>query len=292
MATGRFGKLDVHLEHGGAGRAIDICVSDRSLPLCWPQSQLSRHSLHGYENAHFYREPPSKRAFSHMNESLRGKTIVFDLDGTLVDTAPDLAAATNYVTAQVGAEPLEARSIRPFISFGARWMIVEALKKNTITLDDNEVDQLLETFLTYYRKNIAVHSRPYPGAVDALDALRARGAVLAVCTNKREALSLALLGALGLTEKFRAVIGRDTLDVFKPHPGHILGTVERAGGDARHAVMVGDSANDIAAAKAAGVPSIAVEFGYSSGPAADLGADALIQSYDQLVAAVEGLWSQ
>ena len=224
-----------------------------------------------------------------MSEPLRGTTVVFDLDGTLVDTAPDLAAATNHVIRDMGAAPLAAEDIRPYVSFGARWMIVEALETNQIKMNDGDVDRLLTSFLSYYRDNIAHDSRPYPGVVKALDALTSKGALLAVCTNKREELSRALLAQLGLLERFRAVVGRDTLDVFKPHPGHILGTIKRAGGSAQRAIMVGDSANDIDAANAAGVPSIAVSFGYSTCAPSQLGAHALIDSYDELVARVEQL---
>ena len=227
-----------------------------------------------------------------MNHHLRGATIVFDLDGTLVDTAPDLAAATNHVITTVGGSPMSVHDIRPFISFGARWMIVEALKKNRIKSDDHMVDDLLTAFLVFYRQNIAVDSRPYDGAEQALDTLATQGARLAVCTNKREELSRRLLRELGLLERFDAVVGRDTLDVFKPHPGHILGTIERAGGVTDQAIMVGDSANDIDAANAAQIPSIAVSYGYSSTPPKDLGAHCVIDSFAELMPAIVRLRSR
>lgn len=217
---------------------------------------------------------------------MRDLTLVFDLDGTLVDTAPDLIHATNHALLTLGHPPVTGETVRPWISFGARRMIEEALVSLGDSRTDPEIDTALERFLEHYADNIAVDSRPFPGTVAALDRFAARGARLAVCTNKRELLSVSLLDQLRLTAKFAGLAGRDTFPVSKPHPDHLLGAIQLAGGDARRAIMIGDSEVDIATAKAAGVPVVAVTFGYTSVPVADLEPDAIIDHYDELDAAV------
>lgn len=214
---------------------------------------------------------------------LRDSTIVFDLDGTLIDTAPDLVGATNHALHHIGLAPRAAAELRPWISFGARRMITEALLASSHAADEPEIDRLLALFLGWYEANIARESQPFPGVLDALDALAQRGARLAICTNKREGLTLRLLAELGLTGRFDTIVGRDTLPVSKPHPGHLLGTIERAGGVPQRAVMIGDSEVDIATARAAGVPVVAVTFGYSQMPVADLAPDVLLDDYAMLV---------
>jgi phosphoglycolate phosphatase len=214
-------------------------------------------------------------------------TIVFDLDGTLVDTAPDLVDAMNHALARLRLAPLSDDVVRPWISFGARRMLIEALALHGRQLPEGDVDRLLEDFLTYYEANIAKRSRPFPGVVEAIDALRERGARLAVCTNKREALSLCLLEALALKNRFAAIAGRDTFPVCKPHPDHLLGAIRLASGDRNRAVMIGDSAVDVATAKAARIPVVLVSFGYTDVPAEELGADALIECHTGLIAALE-----
>lgn len=214
---------------------------------------------------------------------LRDSTIVFDLDGTLVDTAPDLVGATNHALGDLGLAPRPAAELKPWISFGARRMITEALLTSTHLADETEVDRLLALFLGWYEANIARESRPFPGVLDALDALAQRGARLAICTNKREALTLRLLTELGIAGRFDAIVGRDTLAVSKPHPGHLLGTIARAGGAPQQAVMIGDSEVDIATARAARVPVVAVTFGYSQSPVAELAPDVLLDDYAMLV---------
>jgi phosphoglycolate phosphatase len=176
---------------------------------------------------------------------LKDATIVFDLDGTLVDSAPDLTNALNNALARHGHAPVAAEIIRGAVGRGARIMIETALAMAGI--EDN-VDQMLAAFLTHYEANIAAESRPFPGAVDVLERLAERGARLAVPTNKRENLSRRLLEELGLSGHFAAVAGRDTLPVSKPDPGHLTGTIELAGGDPSRALMIGDSEFDLAAA--------------------------------------------
>ncbi len=219
-------------------------------------------------------------------------TIAFDLDGTLVETAPDLIRATNHALGIAGVAPVAGQLIRPSISFGARAMIVEALRIARSPLSDAEIDKLHAHFLDYYATNIATGSHAYPGLVTALDALSGRGTKLVVCTNKQEHLSRQLLDALGLTRHFRAIAGRDTLPVFKPDPGHLTGAIRMAGGDPGNAVMVGDSGTDIKTARAAGIPVIGVPFGYTDVPIRDLDPDIVIEHYDELLPAVEQLTSR
>jgi len=223
--------------------------------------------------------------------SMRDVIVVFDLDGTLIDTAPDLVHAANHVLASEGLSPLAPAAIKPWISFGARKMIEEGLAVHGITPKETHVEALLRRFLTYYAENIAIESRPFPGAAECLDALAAEGALLAICTNKREALSRQLLDALALTRSFHAIVGRDTLPVCKPHPGHLTGTVALAGGEGRRAVLVGDSETDVLTARAAKLPIIGVTFGYTDVAMRELGPDAVVDSYGELRVALDHILS-
>jgi phosphoglycolate phosphatase len=216
-------------------------------------------------------------------------TLVFDLDGTLVDTAPDLIAATNHALSDLGLGPVAGSTIRPHIGRGARHMIVEGLRQSGTTLSDAEVERLLARFLVYYEANIAVESRPFAGAVGALTKFRDAGARLAVCTNKREDLSRTLLRALEIDHFFAGLAGRDTFPVSKPDPGHFTGAVRLAGGEPARAIMIGDTTVDVATAKAARVPVIACSFGYCDVPATALDADAVIDHFDELEAAIASL---
>jgi phosphoglycolate phosphatase len=220
---------------------------------------------------------------------MRDLTVIFDLDGTLVDTAPDLIAAANHALSDIGLEPVPGFVLAPAIALGARFMIMDGLKHTGRQLPDAEVDRLLKLFLDYYLANIANESRPYPGAVDALTTLKAQGARLGICTNKRSHLSNALIGALGLDDLVHAVVGRDSVKKSKPHPEHLTETIRLAGGDVKRAIMIGDTAVDVATARAAGVPVIGVPFGYSDRPMAELGPDAVVTHYDQLLPAIESL---
>jgi phosphoglycolate phosphatase len=216
-------------------------------------------------------------------------TVVFDLDGTLVDTAPDLSNAANHVLDGVGLGPVPGTVLRPFISFGSRRMILEGLAFHGHRLQDAEIDRMWQVFLAHYAENIAVDSRPFPRAVDAIEHLERGGARLAVCTNKLEGLSRRLLGTLDLLDRFRAICGRDTFPVCKPHPDHLRGAIAKAGGDPGRAVMIGDSDTDVDTARAAGIPIIGVSFGYTERPMSDLAPDALIDSYAELPAALARL---
>ena len=218
---------------------------------------------------------------------MRNLTVVFDLDGTLVETAPDLIRATNHVLGLAGLEPVGTAELRHMISFGGRAMIEHGLKLRRATLAAAEIDRLHARFHEHYAGNIAAESHAYPGLEEALDRLADRGARLAVCTNKQEGLSRQLLDALGLTRRFAGIAGRDTFPVYKPHPDHLTGAIAMAGGDVADAIMVGDSDTDIKTARAAGVPVIGVPFGYTDVPMAALGPDIVIEHYSELETAVE-----
>jgi phosphoglycolate phosphatase len=217
---------------------------------------------------------------------LSGVTIVFDLDGTLVDTAPDLAAAVNHVFASLGLEPIPPDAMHPFISHGARAMIEQGLRHHGVTKTPEELAELFALFIPHYADNVAVLSRPFEGIPEVLDALLEAGGRLAVCTNKYEALSRSLLRQLALHERFSAIAGRDTFDVFKPAPGHLTRTIALAGGQPERAIMVGDSEVDIATAAAAGIPSIGVSFGYTRVPVRDLNPTVAIDHYREFMPAL------
>lgn len=220
---------------------------------------------------------------------MQNATLVFDLDGTLVDTAPDLVAATNHALAALGLPLVPAETLRQAIGFGARRMIVDGLKHTGVTLSEPDIDRLLVRFLDYYEPNLARESRPFDGAIPVLERLRAKGARLAVCTNKRLNLAERLLKELEIDGLFAAIAGRDSFPVHKPHPDHLTGTVRMAGGDLATSLMIGDTGIDIAAARAAGIPVIGCTFGYSEAPIDTLAPDAVISHFSELEAAASSL---
>jgi phosphoglycolate phosphatase len=216
-------------------------------------------------------------------------TIVFDLDGTLVDTAPDLVGTLNTLLARERLPPIAYADARNMVGGGARVMLERALAAEGRTLETTELDHLVADFIAHYSDHISDVSRPFVGAEAALETFDKLGCRLAVCTNKLEWLSVRLLDRLGLSRHFAAICGADTFGVSKPHPAILHGTIQRAGGRTDHAVMVGDSITDIAVARAAGIPVIAVDFGYTEIPVAQLGPDCVISSFDALPAAVVDL---
>jgi phosphoglycolate phosphatase len=222
---------------------------------------------------------------------LNDTTIVFDLDGTIVDTAPDLTAATNHALSLLGLGPVTVAELHPFIGHGSKAMIEAGLRFRATSVGKDEATRLHEAFLAFYADNIAVGSRPFEGVPELLDCLLAAGARLGVCTNKYEGLSRALLLELGLAQRFAAIAGRDTFAMCKPEAGHLTGTVEMAGGTASRAVMVGDSAVDFATAMAAKVPAIGVTFGYTPRPVRELapefGLGAVIDHFGEFMPALQ-----
>jgi phosphoglycolate phosphatase len=217
--------------------------------------------------------------------SLNGVTVVFDLDGTLVETAPDLVATLNVILEQEGIAPLPMAQARNMIGKGARALVAKGFAASGQPIESEALDALFERFIVHYRAHIADGSHPYPGLIEALDSLQASGAILSVCTNKRTDLSVALLKALNLDHYFKSIVGADLAKAPKPDPGHLLTAIEAAGGDPARAIMVGDSASDASAARAAGTPLILVAFGYTETPVEELGADVVIDSFDQLAEA-------
>jgi phosphoglycolate phosphatase len=209
-------------------------------------------------------------------------TVVFDLDGTLVDTAPDLVATLNLIFAREGLPPVGYDAARNMVGGGARAMIERGLAAEGRKLPAADIERLVGHFITHYAAHIADHSLPFPGLEPALDELAAGGCRFAVCTNKLEWLSVRLLDALGLSRRFVAICGADTFGIRKPDPEMLRRTIARAGGDAGRAVMVGDSVSDIAAARGAGVAVVAVDFGYTETPVAELGPDRVISGFADL----------
>lgn len=204
----------------------------------------------------------------------------FDLDGTLIDTSGDLAAAVNYAIGTIGRPPYPPDSIRPFVGRGARVMLERALDASG-GYSEQLLVETLPILLDYYQQNLAIHSVPYPGLMAAMDALDAAGVKMAICTNKAERFAVPLMHQLGLADRFAAIIGGDTVGVAKPDPAPIHAMAERAGGG--RTIFVGDTINDIAGARNAGMPSIAVSFGFLEGPVEDLAADAVIHHFDDLL---------
>jgi phosphoglycolate phosphatase len=213
---------------------------------------------------------------------MQAPTIIFDLDGTLVDTAPDLVETLNVVLGREGLPAVPYGEARLLVGAGARHMIERGIAGGGQARPAADIDRLFDAFIAYYADHVADRSRAFPGVVEALDTLAARGCRFAVCTNKLEWLSVRLLGALGLADRFVAICGQDTFAVQKPHPDALHGTLRRAGGTLHRAVMVGDSHTDIATAKAAGMPIIAVDFGYTEIPVAQLAPDRIISHFNAL----------
>ena len=214
--------------------------------------------------------------------ALDGATIAFDLDGTLVDTAPDLIGTLNLLLREEGMRPLPLDEARPFIGRGARWLIERGFTAAGAPLPPETVPALFDRFIGHYLAHIADESRPFPGCVETLSAMKAAGARLCVCTNKRADLSVALLDALAMTHLFEAVVGADAAPAIKPDPRHLEAAIAAAGGRMDRAILVGDAATDAGAARAANTPLVLVSFGYTEIPVGELGADALIDRYHEL----------
>jgi phosphoglycolate phosphatase len=215
--------------------------------------------------------------------------IAFDLDGTLVDTAPDLIGALNHILVREKMSPLPLDSARNLIGAGARRLLERGLEAENRQVTPEEMTKLTEDFIAYYADHIADESRPFEGLEAALDDLSGRGYRLAVCTNKLEWLSLRLLDRLGLTPRFAAICGADTFGVAKPDPIILRQTVAKAGGAIASTIMVGDAGTDVGVARRAGVPVIGVSFGYTEVPIANLKPDRLIDRMSELPEAVESL---
>jgi len=220
------------------------------------------------------------------------RAVIFDLDGTLVDTAPDLMRATNFVLTGMGRRPLEMHEVRAFVGHGARALLTRGLAATGGLPDTYDVEADYRRFVDFYSQNIAAGSTPFPGLVALLDRLRAEGFGLGVCTNKLEGLSVQLLDALDLSKYFGSVVGPDTIGIAKPDPRPFFEAVNRLNLESPRAIMMGDSETDVLTARNAGVPVIAVPFGYTPRPVAEFGPDRLISHFDEAYEAIQDLFAE
>lgn len=207
--------------------------------------------------------------------------VIFDLDGTLVDTAPDLHAATNHVLSTLKRRPITMEEVRAFVGHGAKALIARGCEATGEPVDPRAIETLYQEFIIYYAANIASHSRPFPGLLAFLDRCKARGISMGVCTNKLEFLSIRLLDALDLSHYFGAVVGPDTIGVAKPDPRPYAETLKRLGRSGSPSIMVGDSETDIRTGQNAGVPVMAVSFGYTPKHVSAFNPTHIIDHYDQ-----------
>ena len=208
--------------------------------------------------------------------------LVFDLDGTLIDTAPDLVETLNVIFAREGLPPVPFAKARKLIGGGARAMIVRGVEAESRLLSATQIERLFDEFIAYYTEHIADRSRPFPGLTETLDTLAQQGHRFAVCTNKLERLSVRLLQQLDLASRFAVICGQDTFGVQKPDPDVLRRTILAAGGSPERAILIGDSETDVRTAKSAGIPIVAVDFGYTERPVAEFQPDRIISHFGEL----------
>ena len=212
------------------------------------------------------------------------RTLIFDLDGTLADTAADLTAAMNTLAAETGLASLDPVADRVVAGAGARAMIRAAMERSGLAPDPARVDALWPRYLAHYDRVVTAQSALFPGARACLDTLAAEGWRLGLCTNKPEGLARRLLDHLGITGCFAAILGADTLPVKKPDPRHLTETIARSGGDAARAVLIGDTRTDRDTARAAGVPCVLTRFGYAAEPPEALAPEGWVDRLSQVPA--------
>ena len=217
--------------------------------------------------------------------------LVFDLDGTLVDTAPDLIGALNAVLVAQGRSTVKIGDVRHLVGHGAYVMLDRAMQMTGDAVAPGRLPGLVDAFVAHYRTHIAAESRPFPGVEDTLAALQADGARMGVLTNKPQTLTDLLIPALGFTRFFRAIHGAGKLEVVKPDARVFHHVVEEMGGEGSGTVMIGDSGTDVATARAAGVPSIVLTYGYSPEPVETLGADRVTDDFRAIPRLVRELLS-
>ncbi|MAL79549.1 MAG: phosphoglycolate phosphatase [Sneathiella sp.] len=215
--------------------------------------------------------------------------VIFDLDGTLVDSAPDLHAALNHALQRGGRETVSLEAVRHMVGRGARVLLERGLVATGGMPEPEKFEELVEYFFTYYGAHVSDESRVFDGVREALDALRHEGAVMGVCTNKPLQFAIPLLEDLNLASYLDAIIGADSFPFRKPDPRHLTGTLEAMGVASRRAFMVGDSISDIDAAKGAEMPVIAVSFGYTETPVQQLGPDHIIDHFNELLPLIRQL---
>jgi phosphoglycolate phosphatase len=212
-------------------------------------------------------------------------TIVYDLDGTLADTAEDLVATLNWLLAKDGLAPLPVESAGALVGAGARALIRRGFAASGRSLDAEAIERLFGDYLEYYNAHILVRTRLYPGVDKALETFDGAGWRQAVCTNKVERSARLLIEKLGIADRFAFVCGQDTFGVGKPDARPLLETIAASGGTRERTIMVGDSGTDVRTARAAGVAIVAVDYGYADVPVNELGPDRVISHFDQLMEA-------
>ena len=215
--------------------------------------------------------------------------LLFDLDGTLIDSAPDVCASVNRVLKTMGRPLVSVQDIKLLVGFGARTLVAKTLEMTGPPGDEEDIDFLLSSFLDSYRRNPSEHTVLFPGARDALERFTQAGIILGLCTNKPAATCFPVLDALDLRRYFTTVVCGDTQEFPKPDPRHVFHTLDLMKAAREETVFIGDSETDIEAAKNAGLPSILVTFGYCHLPLDSLGADALIEHFDELDNALEAI---
>jgi phosphoglycolate phosphatase len=225
------------------------------------------------------------------DRDLEGWTLAFDLDGTLVETHEDLVGTLNRLLVRHGLPVVPMEGAASLIGGGARALLQHGFERAGASVEDARSPELFDAFIADYVEHIADRSRPFDGVVETLERLAARGAVLVVVTNKRSDLSELLLERLDLTRHFAAIVGPDRVSERKPSAAHLIEAIRKVGGDPARAVMVGDAAPDVGSARAADIPCIVVTYGYTPVPAEDLGGDVLIDVFEDLDEALDGLLS-
>lgn len=215
--------------------------------------------------------------------------LVFDLDGTLVDTAPDLLGALNAVLTTRGRRPVEASEVGYLVGHGARAMLAEAMQRTGQGVPSEELPPLVDAFILHYRDHLADASRPYPGVASTLEALARAGARMGVLTNKPQVLAEPLLAKLDLARYFPVIHGAGRFSYVKPDARVFHHVLDELGGTGSGTVMIGDSATDVATARAAGAPVVVLSYGYTPEPAHTLGADVVIDDFAQLPRVLEQL---
>jgi len=215
--------------------------------------------------------------------------VVFDLDGTLAETAPDIMHTLNVILEREGLPALPVERARELVGAGARALIERGFKVSGRPLPAEKLELMFEDFLTIYAGAVAPNSFLHDGVLGALDALSADGFVFGVCTNKPILHTRLILDHFGVTGRFASIAGRDSFPFFKPDPRHLTQTIAEAGGDPARAVMIGDSRTDVDTARNAGLPVICVPFGYTDVPVEALSPDRVIQHFDELPGAVRAL---